>query len=150
MQETPGEHIPEIPEHGRSTGAAADLEVHANEDDEDDSDLEFAKKVEEGLRAYIETGLCRRQVADQYFNNPKRDHGELCGVLTETCSYSVLTNRTTKLTPPAATTVSCKEYPPQAFPIQGRTHSAACVHRVPIPIAWTKVLTLTQTRQQER
>lgn len=31
------------------------------------------KKVEKGLRDYIETGGCRRDVSDAYFKNPPRD-----------------------------------------------------------------------------
>lgn len=35
-------------------------------------ETEWAKKVEEALRNYIETILCRRDMVDEYFDNPPR------------------------------------------------------------------------------
>lgn len=89
-QQVPPEHaVPERMECDHSTGAAAELEVEADTDDEGGNDVEFAKKVEEGLRTYIETELCRRKVADQYFNNPKRNHGEMCSLFAKIRDHSL-------------------------------------------------------------
>lgn len=56
--------------------AAADLEAEGDDDDTDTRPLEFMKKIEEALRLYVETEICRRKVADKYFNNPRRTDGE--------------------------------------------------------------------------
>lgn len=36
---------------------------------------EYVKKVEDGMRKWVETKTCRRKVADEYFNNPPRREG---------------------------------------------------------------------------
>jgi superfamily II DNA helicase RecQ len=40
------------------------------------ADLTYQKKVEEGMRKWIEATKCRRIVADTYFNNPPRTTGK--------------------------------------------------------------------------
>ncbi|KAH9915001.1 P-loop containing nucleoside triphosphate hydrolase protein, partial [Fomitopsis serialis] len=42
----------------------------AEDADDTDEDKVFQKKVEEGLRSWLEASNCRREVADEYFANP--------------------------------------------------------------------------------
>lgn len=62
-----------------------------SDDDSDDSDsgsiggdsetMEWGKKVEPELRRWIVTEECRRDVADEYFNNPPQRRRELSSTL---------------------------------------------------------------------
>ncbi|KAJ3553996.1 hypothetical protein NM688_g3333 [Phlebia brevispora] len=55
--------------------ASHDEEMPPSEDEirlGDDGDYEYKKKVEEGMRTWIETPGCRRDIDDEYFENPMR------------------------------------------------------------------------------
>ena len=43
---------------------------------EDGDGKEWGKKVEESLRMWIEAMTCRRDIADEYFDNPPRQNRE--------------------------------------------------------------------------
>ncbi|KAJ3546985.1 hypothetical protein NMY22_g1839 [Coprinellus aureogranulatus] len=75
--------------------------VKAAEDDDDDDDpggldgdgledeettVEFRKKVEEALRQWIETDGCRRDVADEHFGCPSWTRKEATGQCCDNCS----------------------------------------------------------------
>lgn len=52
-------------------------EKNKNQRDEDD-EVEYVKEIEEGLRQWIETEGCRRDIQDEYFNNPLEREGDSC------------------------------------------------------------------------
>lgn len=37
---------------------------------EEDDEVEYVKEIEEALRRWIDTEGCRRDIQDEYFNNP--------------------------------------------------------------------------------
>ncbi|KAF8064097.1 P-loop containing nucleoside triphosphate hydrolase protein [Lyophyllum atratum] len=64
-------HESEVDDHGEDNQGEDD----EGPSDEEDDGKEWGKKVEENLRRWIETAHCRRDIADEYFDNPpERKH----------------------------------------------------------------------------
>jgi superfamily II DNA helicase RecQ len=63
-------------------------EVAAKKGAEDPDSVLFKKEVEAGLREWIETEECRRDVVDEYFDNGAARKRELIFFLYFACPYS--------------------------------------------------------------
>ena len=64
----------ETDDEGQEDGKLGEDELSGDDDDtedkEDDTTYTWCKNVDEDLRRWIETDLCRRDIADDYFGNP--------------------------------------------------------------------------------
>lgn len=57
------------------TGSSHEEEVHGEVPGGDSNKYEWAKKVNPDLWRYIETKACRRDINDEYFDNPTNRKG---------------------------------------------------------------------------
>jgi superfamily II DNA helicase RecQ len=59
-----------------SDGSQSDRDDNGEEVGGDSDKMEWGKKVEPELRRWLETEDCRRDIADEYFNNPPPHKGQ--------------------------------------------------------------------------
>ena len=71
-----GQESDDSEESGSDVGEEESEEEEEDEIGADSSNMEYGKKVEPELRLWIECANCRRDVADEYFNNPPVRKGE--------------------------------------------------------------------------
>lgn len=82
---------PKKPPSKRKRESDEDIDDTTDDDSDDSAQLyDHKKKVEEGMRSWIDAPECRRKVNDEYFGNPARIQGALSFVALPCDAYPII------------------------------------------------------------